>query len=116
MLNEVGADVDVVPYITVPEEILIQRLSGRWTCLENGHIYHTLYNPPLKEGICDLDGSELYQRDDDKAETVKKRLRVYIEKTSPLIEYYRKEGKLVEVLGDQPIEKVTKDLLAILEK
>lgn len=116
MLNEIGADVGVVPYITVPEEILIERLSGRWTCSEGAHTYHTLYNPPLKEGICDVDGAELYQRDDDKVETVKKRLGVYLEKTSPLVKYYRKEDKLVEVQGNQSIEKVKQDLLVALEK
>ena len=115
MLNEMGADVDVVPYITVPETILIERLSGRWTCYASGHVFHKLYNPPLKEGICDIDGSELYQRDDDTVETVKKRLRIYLEKTSPLIAYYRKQNKLVEIQGDQPIEKVTEDLLAALK-
>ena len=115
MLNEMGADVDVVPYITAPEAILIERLSGRWTCYASGHVFHKLYNPPLKEGICDIDGSELYQRDDDTVETVKKRLRIYLEKTSPLITYYRKQNKLVEIQGDQPIEKVTEDLLAALK-
>jgi len=116
MLNEMGEDVDVVPYITVPEKILVERLSGRWTCRASGHIYHTLYNPPLKDGICDIDGSELYQRNDDKIETVKKRLQVYMKQTLPLIAYYREQGKLVEVQGDHPIAEVAKDLLAALEK
>ena len=116
MLNELGEDVNIALYIVAPDKVLIERLSGRWTCLENGHVYHTLYNPPLKEGICDIDGSELYQRDDDKVETVKKRLLVYIEKTSPLIAYYREQGKLIEVQGNQSIEKVTKDLLVALGK
>ena len=115
MLNEIGADVDVVPYITVPEKILIERLSGRWTCSESGHVYHTLFSPPKKEGVCDICGAELYQRDDDTVETVKKRLRIYTEKTSPLIAYYRKQNKLVEIQGDQRIEKVTEDLLAVLK-
>ena len=115
MLNEIGADVDVVPYITVPEEILVGRLSGRWTCRASGHVFHNLHNPPLKKGICNIDGSELYQRNDDTVETVKKRLRIYIEKTSPLIAYYRKQGKLVEIQGDQAIEKVTEDLLEALK-
>ncbi len=115
MLNEMGSDVDVVPYITVPEQILIARLSGRWTCRTSGHVYHTLFSPPKKEGICDICGAELYQRDDDTVETVKKRLRIYIEKTSPLISYYRKQNKLVEIQGDQPIERVTEDLLVALK-
>lgn len=113
-LNEMGEDVGVVPYITAPDEILIARLSGRCTCRASGHVYHKLYSPPAKEGVCDIDGSELYQRDDDTVETVKKRLQVYAEKTLPLINYYREQNKLVEIQGDQPKEKVTKDLLAAL--
>ncbi len=116
MLNEMGEDVNIVPYITAPDKVLIGRLSGRWTCRASGHIYHTMFNPPLKEGICDVDGSELYQRDDDKPETVSNRIQVYLEQTSPLIEYYRNEGVLVEVRGDQEIEKVTNDLLEALKK
>lgn len=116
MLKSMGEDVDIVPYITAPEKILVERLSGRWTCRASGHIYHSLYNPPLKEGICDIDGSELYQRDDDKVETVKKRLQVYIKQTLPLITYYREQGKLIEVQGNQAIAEVTKDLLTALEK
>ena len=115
MLNELGSDITVVPYITVPDEILIARLSGRWTCRASGHVYHNPYSPPLKEGICDIDGSELYQRDDDTVETAKKRLCVYAEKTLPLINYYRKQNRLVEIQGNQPIDKVTEDLLVALD-
>ncbi len=116
LLGEIGEEVSVVPYITAPLEVIVERLSGRWTCRANGHIFNTASNPPLKEGICDIDGSELYQRDDDKAETVSKRIQVYFDQTSPLIEYYRKEGVLVEVRGDQEIEQVTKALLDALKK
>jgi adenylate kinase len=116
MLGEWGGDVDVVPYIYVPSEVLIERLSGRWTCRSAGHVYHEKYNPPAKTGICDVDGSELYQRDDDKPETVRNRIRVYLEQTSPLIEYYRETGKLVEVDGTQPIDVVTEQLLEAIKK
>ncbi len=116
MLGEMGDTVDIVPYITAPDEVLIERLSGRWTCRASGHIFNTAFHRPVKEGICDFDGSELYQRDDDKPETVKKRIQVYIEQTSPLIEYYRNEGVLFEVRGDQEIEKVTTVLLEALKK
>ena len=116
MLNEFGEDIDVVPYITAPDEVLIERLSGRRTCRSGGHIFHKIFNPPITEGICDVDGSELYQRDDDKPETVKNRIQVYLRETSPLIEYYRNADVLCEVQGDQEIEKVTKDLLDVLEK
>lgn len=116
MLREIGEDIHLVPYITAPDEVLIERLTGRWTCRASGHIFNTAFNAPKKKGICDFDGSELYQRDDDKAETVKKRIQVYLEQTSPLIAYYRERGTLAEVRGDQSIEKVTKDLLDALKK
>ncbi len=116
LLAEMGSDVQVVPYISVPAEVLIERLSGRWTCRAQGHVYHEKYNPPKAPGKCDIDGSELYQREDDKPETVKNRISVYDQQTSPLIEYYRNHGVLVEVDGTQPIEKVTEQLLAAVEK
>jgi len=116
MLNEMGEDINIVPYITAPDEILVERLSGRWTCRKSGHIFHTAFNPPLTEGVCDIDGSELYQRDDDKVETVKNRIQVYLKQTSPLVEYYREQGKLVEVQGNQAIEEVTRELLDVLAK
>jgi adenylate kinase len=116
MLKEFHGQVDLVPYITGSEEVLVERTSGRWTCRAQGHIYHQTFNPPKQKGICDIDGSELYQRDDDQAETVRHRIRVYMDQTMPLIEYYRKAGKIVEVDGMQPVEKVTKILLAALKK
>ncbi len=116
MLNEMGSEIDVVPYIKVSKKILIERLSGRFTCRKYGHTFHRLFKPPKKEGICDIDGSELYQRDDDKVETVEKRIQIYLKQTSPLIEYYRKEGKLVEIEGEQPIDDIAKDLLAAVKR
>lgn len=114
MPGEFGGQVNAVPYINVPEEVLIERLTGRWTCRAQGHIFHQKFNPPAQAGICDYDGSELYQREDDKAETVIRRIRVYLEQTSPLIEYYRSRGLLVEVDGTQSIERVSSSLLAAL--
>jgi len=116
MLAEWNSQVDVVPYISVPAEVLIERLSGRWTCRTGGHVYHEKFNPPAKAGVCDIDGSELYQREDDKPETVRNRIRVYMEQTAPLIEYYRNKGKLVEIDGTQPIEKVTEQLMNEVKK
>jgi adenylate kinase len=116
MLAEFGGEVNAVPYITADEFILVERASGRWTCRANGHIYHQMFSPPKQAGICDEDGSELYQRDDDKVETVTNRIRVYIEQTMPLVEHYRKSGKLVQINGAQAVGQVTKDLLAALEK
>lgn len=114
MLVEFNGQVNAVPYINVPEDVLIERLTGRWTCRAEGHIYHEKYNPPKVPGRCDQDGSELYQREDDKVETVTRRIRVYLTQTQPLIDYYRQRNLLIEVDGKQPIEKVTADLLAAL--
>jgi adenylate kinase len=100
------------PYIKVGEQALIDRLSGRWSCRAGGHVYHEKFNPPKQAGKCDVDGSDLYQREDDKAETVKNRIRVYFEQTAPLIEYYRQRGVLAEIDGQKPIDEVTADLLA----
>ena len=116
MLTGFGGDVDYVPFINADEQVLIKRLSGRWTCRANGHIFHALFNPPKKSGICDLDGSELYQREDDKVETVTRRIQVYTEQTAPLIAYYREAGKLVEIDGAQPIEQVTAALMKAISK
>ena len=116
MLHEFGGQVRCVPFITADEDVLVERLSSRWTCRASGHIFNAKFNPPRVAGKCDIDGSELYQRDDDKAETVKRRIDVYLEQTSPLIDYYRDHGKLVEIDGMQSIEQVTKDLLYALEK
>ena len=116
LLEEAKACVSCVPYINVPESVLIERLTGRWTCRQAGHIFHEKYNPPRKPGTCDYDGSELYQREDDKPETVKRRIRVYIEQTQPLIDYYTQRGVLVEVDGKKLIEQVTADLLAAIQR
>jgi adenylate kinase len=114
MLKGFNGQVDAVPYISVPEQVLIERLTGRWTCRANGHIFHEKFNPPKQPGVCDYDGSELYQREDDKAETVARRIRVYMEQTMPLIEHFRQQDVLMEVDGTQEIEQVTADLLDAL--
>jgi adenylate kinase len=116
LLAEFGGKVNDVPYISASETTLIERLSGRWTCKAQGHVFHEKHNPPQRTGVCDLDGSQLYQRDDDKSETVSKRIQVYFAQTAPLIAYYRERGLLSEIDGDQSIEKVTADLLAVLRK
>ena len=116
MLAEFGGDVNYVPFVNADDDVLVTRLSGRWTCRANGHVFHKVFNPPKKEGVCDLDGSELYQRDDDKVETVTRRIQVYNEQTAPLIAYYRKAGKLIEIDGAQPIEEVTAALMKVVSK
>ena len=111
-----GGQVDYVPYLTAPESVSVERISGRWTCRAKGHIYHQKFNPPKRPGICDVDGSELYQRDDDKAETVRHRIEVYLDQTAPLIQYYRDLGKLIELDGTRSVEQVTAELLSAVEK
>lgn len=116
MLQEFHGGVDVVPFITASDNVLTERLSGRWTCRAKGHIFNEKFNPPKVAGICDFDDSELYQRDDDKAETVIRRIQVYLEQTSPLMSHYRNLGKLAEIDGMQSIEQVTQALLVELKK
>lgn len=116
MLAGFKSGVDIVPYISAAPEVLVERLSGRWTCKAQGHIYHQKFNSPKVPGRCDIDGSELYQREDDKAETVARRINVYLEQTAPLADYYRKQNKLVEIDGAQPIEKVTDALLSAIKE
>ena len=116
MLKDFNGHVDVVPFVTADANVLIERLGGRWTCRANGHIFNEKSNPPKNDKVCDFDGSELYQRDDDKEETVKRRIEVYFDQTSPLISYYRDHGKLVEIDGTQSIDQVTQDLLAAVKK
>jgi adenylate kinase len=114
MLAEFGGNVNAVPYISVPAKVLIERLTGRWTCRAEGHVYHEKFNPPKAAGRCDIDGSELYQREDDKVDTVTRRIRVYLEQTQPLIDYYREKRVLIEVDGTNSIEQVAEELLSAL--
>jgi adenylate kinase len=116
MLAEFKGRVDAVPYITAAAAVLVERISGRWTCRAEGHIYHERFNPPQRAGVCDVDGSVLYQREDDRAETVTRRIQVYAEQTAPLVEHYRRQGRLVEVDGAQPLEQVTAALLAAVRE
>jgi len=116
MLLELHADIDLVPLIKADSAVLVQRLSERWICRDQGHIYNQRSNPPRRPGKCDLDGSELYQREDDKADTVAHRIQVYLDQTAPLIEYYRARQKLIEIDGTQPIEDVSRSLLTVLKK
>lgn len=107
MLADMGRQVDGVLYIAVPDEELVRRLSGRWICRQCQTPYHTMFNPPASEGVCDACGGALYQRDDDKPETVRSRLKVYHQQTSPLIDYYRQAGLLVEVDGAGDIATIS---------
>lgn len=110
LLKKFDSEVELVPYIKVPDEVLVERLSGRWMS-PSGRVYHEKYNPPTVKWIDDVDGSQLYQREDDKPETVRHRIEVYNEQTAPLIDYYRDKSVLVEIDGTQPIEDVTSDIM-----
>lgn len=110
-LKGVGKTVDGAVYINVPREVLLRRLSGRYICRANQHIYNIETRPPRVAGICDLDGSELYQRPDDRGEAVQKRLDIFFNETIRLLGYYGTQHKLTEVNGNQSIDEVEKDLL-----
>jgi adenylate kinase len=113
-LTKIGQSMDFAIDVDVPDENIINRMSGRRACLNCGATYHIVSIPPKKEGICDTCGNELVLREDDKPETVKKRLDVYHDQTQPLIEYYGGKGILKSVDGTQPMEKVFEDIIAIL--
>ncbi len=107
--------ISAVPHVQVGDEKLVERLSSRWICPIDGAVYNTMTNPPRVAGRCDKDNAELYQRDDDKPETVRRRLQVYHTQTKPLIDYYRSKGLLREVNGEQNIETVQADLVKAIE-
>ena len=105
-----GRRIDKVINLSVPEDVLLARLSGRWLCTACHTSYHTLFSPPSVPGVCDRCGGQLYQRIDDKEETARHRLGVYFEETAPVLDYYRRAGLLSEVRGDQPVGAVTEAL------
>ncbi len=108
--------IDSVVYIKVSPEVLLRRLSGRWICRNCQAPYHEVDSPPRVKGRCDRCGGELYQRPDDITETVEKRLKVYFAETAPLIDYYIRTGKLVEVDGEGSVEDAGKRVVAALER
>jgi len=113
-LAEAGARVDLAPYIEVPEADLGARLGGRWICRAQGHPYHELTKPPLVAGVCDVDGSELYQRTDDQPAIVQARLRQQLGALDEVVGYYRRHGVLTTVDGRRGVEEVSQDLLAAI--
>lgn len=114
-LEMLGLRLDRVISLTVDADALVERLTGRRTCRSCGRGYHNSFDPPLNARICDSCGGELYQRDDDREETIRKRLLVYDQQTSPLIAYYRAAGLLSELDGMQPISVVQEQVLAALQ-
>lgn len=113
-LEERGEKMDYAVNVDVPDQAIVERMSGRRACLACGATYHIVYNAPKKEGICDSCGESLVLRDDDKPETVQKRLTVYHDQTQPLIDYYQKAGILATVDGTQDLNDVFKAITAIL--
>ena len=113
-LTKLGDHIDYAINVDVPDENIVKRMSGRRACLTCGATYHIEHVPPKKEGICDVCGSELVLRDDDKPETVKNRLNVYHEQTQPLIDFYTEKGVLKTVDGTVPMEEVFAAITALL--
>lgn len=110
-MQSIGRRIDVAAYLEVPRQELLHRLSGRYICRGNQHVYNIYSNPPKVPGICDIDGSELYQREDDVGEAVQRRLNIFFNETILLLDYYRAQGKLVEVNGNQSIKQVQQALV-----
>lgn len=115
ILQNLGKQLDHVIFLDVPKEELIERLSGRWVSPTSGATYHMIYNPPKVPGRCDIDGSKLIQREDDKPETVTKRLDVFMAQTKPLLEFYEAKGCLRIVDGTKSIDHVFQDIINIVE-
>ena len=113
-LKEKNEEIDYAVNIEVADEVIVNRMAGRRACVACGGTYHVEFNPTKQEGICDACGGELVLRDDDKPETVQKRLEVYHKQTQPLIDYYTTAGKLVEVDGTQEVNKVFEAIVEIL--
>jgi len=101
--------------VKVSDDEVMKRITGRRVCRTCGQMYHIIYNPPKQDGVCDIDGGELYQREDDSPETVKNRLYVYYKQTSPLVGYYFGKGLLAEVDGSKPADEVTAELFSLLK-
>ncbi len=114
-LKERGRTVDKAIYIEVPDEELVKRLSGRWLCRNCQTPYHITNSPPKTPGRCDKCGGELYQRPDDREETVKERLSVFLVQTVPVLDYYKKQGKLVRVNGDLGVQGVAREIVSALK-
>lgn len=115
-LQEIGKQISVVVYLNVPRQELLQRLAGRYICKAQQHVYNIYTRPPREPGICDLDGSELYQRSDDVGEAVQRRLDIFFNQTIHLLDYYGKQGKVVEVNGNQGIAEVHQALVDAIHK
>ena len=115
IMSDLNREIEAVINIEVPEEELMNRLTGRRICEKCGTTYHLVFNPPKVEGVCDLDGGKLYQREDDNPETVSNRLKVNIKQSKPILEYYDQKGVLKNIDGAKDIDDVTSDVIQILD-
>lgn len=117
LLQGEGMKLDAVLDLEVPEDEVVKRIAGRRTCRnDSAHVFHETYSPPKKEGVCDVCGGELYQRDDDSEETVRKRLEVYHTQTEPIIDYYRAQGLVVTISSLGPVDEITQRALEALKR
>ncbi len=114
-LEKAGIKIDLVLNFLVPEQVLIERMSGRRTCKKCGAIYHIINLKPKQEGICDKCGGELIQREDEKPKVIKERLKVYAKKTAPLIEFYEQRGLIKNLDGNRPIDVVVDEIINLIQ-
>jgi adenylate kinase len=115
MLDDLGTPLDVVLELQIDDDEVVRRLSGRRTCRQCGHVWHLEFDPPKEEGVCDIDGGELFQRDDDKPETIRRRLEVYTEQTEPLVGFYENAGLLRSITAQGAVDEITERAIAALE-
>jgi adenylate kinase len=117
LLQSEGITLDAVLDLEVPEDEVVKRIAGRRICRnDSSHVFHVTYSPPKKEGVCDVCGGELYQRDDDSEDTVRKRLEVYHTQTEPIIDYYKAQGLVVTISALGPVDEITQRALEALKR
>jgi adenylate kinase len=115
-LEQIGRQITAAVYIEVPRETLLKRLSARLFCHASQHVYHASFNPPQEDGICDIDGSQLYRRSDDDGESARRRQVIFYRETMQLLDYYKQQNKLKQINGDQSIEQVHRALLESIDQ
>ncbi|MFF8907104.1 adenylate kinase [Streptomyces olivaceoviridis] len=117
LLRTEGITLDAVLDLEVPEDEVVKRIAGRRICRnDSSHVFHVTYSPPKQEGVCDVCGGELYQRDDDSEETVRKRLEVYHTQTEPIIDYYKAQGLVVTISSLGPVDEITRRAMEALKR
>ncbi len=114
MLDDLGTPLDVVLELQIDDDEVVRRLSGRRTCRTCGHVWHVEFDPPKKEGVCDVCGGELFQRDDDLPDTIRRRLEVYTEQTEPLVGFYQEAGLLRSITAQGPVDEITERAISSL--